>query len=661
MEGSIIADRYVINGIIGSGGMAIVYRGYDRESGEEVAIKVLRSEFMQDDAYVRRFEKESQIAIKYSHKNIVKTIEVGCKDGRHYIVMEYVSGMTLKEYIAKYTRLKPPEVVRIGRQICDALFYAHSHQLIHRDIKPQNILISAEGIVKVADFGIAKAPETATVTLSGSNVLGSVHYISPEQARGGITDEKADIYSIGIVLYEMVTGDVPFTGDTPVAVALKHLQDAPRPPREIVPDMPKALELVILKAISKEQVARYDNAREMARDLERSILEPEGSYVKIWQPDESEGTRPMHPIKLEGLQPMQQQTMMHSNTGSRRPVPPRPQDTQWRRSRRPPAAVNVMLSILLAVGLLAGAYFGFKALVDSAAPRGIKLNDFRGQDITIAQQQLDTAKIPYKVLEKASDVDKGLITDQNPGPGEYLAPEATLELTVSSGKQQVSVPDVGGLTDQQAEARIKGAGLVVGDIRPMDSDKPKDTVVDQKPAAYTMLEIGGKVSIWISQPQGASGQKMPKLFGMNKDDATNLLLSMGVNVNNIKLVSKGSSFVQNIVIGQTPETDTPLDANTQVEIDVSTGVPPGYNKFYTVPAFDVAADNTNVKIVFVDGESKTTVFDSTLKTGHYADVTIPLDSTTLGEKEIIIYFDGKQQGDPIKVVFTAGDSYTNAG
>ena len=637
VEGSIIANRYVINGVIGSGGMAIVYRGYDRETGAEVAVKVLRSEFMQDEAYVRRFEKESQIAIKYSHKNIVRTIEVGCKDGRHYIVMEYVSGTTLKEHIARHGRLRPQEVVRIGRQICDALFYAHSHQLIHRDIKPQNILLSADGVVKVADFGIAKAPETATVTISGSNVLGSVHYISPEQARGGLTDEKTDIYSIGIVLYEMVTGSVPFTGDTPVAVALKHLQDAPRPPREFVPDIPKALELVILKSISKEQSARYDNAREMARDLERSIVEPDGSYVKIKPPDVVEGTRPMHPIKPENVVPMYSVT--YSNTGSRRAVTPR-QDNAWRKKRKP-AALNVLLAVLLGIVLLGGAYLGFQAILNSTV-KSFKMPPVTESNIETVKKQLDTLKLKYHIVEQASEnVPSGTVIDQEPKAGRSVIPGDTVVLTVSSGREKVEMPDVMGRTRDEAKKMIEESGLVEGDVKTdQSSDKPKDTVVDQDPPAKTLLSKGERVSITVSRPTGAAEQKMPNFTGKMKQEALNALASYGIDSSRITIIQKKSKYIIDIVVDQTPPEGTVIDANTKVELHVSNGIPPGYIKNVRLQ-IEVTEDNTAVKIVLVDGSEQSVLYEKTINK-QLLDVTQDVNSLTPGEKTIIYYFNGNE-------------------
>ena len=637
MDGNLVAGRYVINGIIGSGGMAIVYRGYDRESGTEVAIKVLRSEYMQDEAYVRRFEKESQIAIKYSHRNIVKTLEVGKEEGRHFIVMEYVSGMTLKEHIAKLGRVKPGEAVRLGRQICDALFYAHSHQLVHRDIKPQNILLTPEGTVKVADFGIAKAPETATVTISGSNVLGSVHYISPEQARGGLTDEKTDIYSIGIVLYEMVTGFVPFTGDSPVAVALKHLQDMPKPPRETVPDIPKALELVILKAISKEQAARYDNAREMARDLERSILEPEGAYVKIKQPDETDGTRPMHPLKAENLQ--MQQTGSWSNTGQTRrpPAPPRP-DNKWRKKSRTQTALNVALFVLLALVLLGGAYLGIRLVMNSAVPERVQLKEFKGMDVEIAKQQIIKMNLKPEVTTEPSDsVNKNVVMDQSPKKDEFASAGDTVYLTVSSGKRQVEVPPVVNLTYQEAVDKIQSSGLTVGRVGFDDkSDKPKDTVLKQMPESGTMLPMSdGKVDIVLSRPQEPSVQTMPNVFGKNKEQAIDDLMAMGIKVNSV-IKDKPSSYLKDIVIGQTPEAGITIDSSTIVELTVSDGTPPGYHKKEVVEV-DVTADDTLVKIVYVDGEERTTMYYDKRNAGKLI-VNLDLDTMTLGDKTIITYF-----------------------
>ena len=636
MEGSVIANRYIINGVVGSGGMAIVYRGYDRDTGEEVAIKVLRSEFMQDEAYVRRFEKESQIAIKYSHKNIVRTIEVGCQDGRHYIVMEYVMGLTLKEYIAELGKLKPVEVVRIGRQICDALFYAHSHQLIHRDIKPQNILISREGSIKVADFGIAKAPETSTVTISGSNILGSVHYISPEQAKGEQTDEKADIYSMGIVLYEMVTGAVPFNGDTPVAVALKHLQELPRPPREVSPEIPKALEMVILKAIAKEPSVRYDNAREMARDLERSILEPEGNYIHIKQPEVSESARSIHIVRGDSGQ-------VDVNHGE-----------SLRSSHRPKKVrvVKILLYALLAVALLATIYYAASTIIRSMAPKEVTVQNMVGLAEDVAKSHLESLGLQYEIEQANSDsVEAGIVIKQSPEKGKRLSPGDFVRLIISQGREQLDVPDVRDLSLDNAKAIIVKAGLMVGDVRVEQSDKPSDTVVRQDPEPHQKLPKDGKVSVWLAKPPQTATPSMPRVLWLAKSEATKQLVAQNIIVD--RVVPKSSSQPEGTVIKQIPDEGVPVDANTNVELWVSNGVPSTFQKEYN-EKFEVKIAGTAVKIVFVDGADSLYVYDQALDAGQY-DLNVKLESMTLGQKTVAIYFNGKEEKSAT-VVFVAEDA-----
>ena len=632
MEGSVIANRYIINGVIGSGGMAIVYRGYDRETGDEVAIKVLRSEFMEDENYVRRFEKESQIAIKYSHRNIVRTIEVGCEEGRHYIVMEYVVGMTLKQYIERNGRLKPAEAVRIGRQICDALFYAHSHQLIHRDIKPQNILINGEGNIKVADFGIAKAPDSSTMTISGSNVLGSVHYISPEQARGVSTDEKADIYSMGIVLYEMVTGTVPFTGDSPVAVALKHLQDAPRPPREVNPDLSKALELVILKAVAKDPSVRYDNAREMARDLERTLLEPEGNYIHIKKPaEDTDNPRPIHILRGDAV--------VGSGTSAGQSVP--------RGSLRPPkrrtSAWNVMLYILLTTALLATIYYAASAIIRSLMPKEVTVRNYIGMDQNAAMAQLRKMSLLVEIEPATSDtIAAGVVLSQDPQDGGSVPANGTVTLTVSQGREPVAVPDLRGLTQKAAGDMLEKLGLKVGKVERENSTKTKDTVVRQNPAAQQMLPKGSYVDISLAKPADTDEATMPDVLLMDRQAALNKLYDKGVVVDNIRVFPPvNSSMAAGTVLRQSPEEGVPLDAGTKVTLYVSSGVAPKYTRQYTVPAISLPDGGAKVRIVFMDGQDNiVTVFDKTIYPGDTLPAEVTLESDSLGQKTVRVIVGG---------------------
>lgn len=292
--GMLIADRYEVLEKTGTGGMSVVYRAKDHKLNRTVAIKVLKQEFSDNANFVSKFRVEAQAAAGLMHPNIVNVYDVGEEKGMYYIVMEYVDGITLKKYIEKKSRLTTKEAISIAIQVSMGLQAAHNNHVIHRDIKPQNIMISRDGKVKVTDFGIAKAATSNTIT---SNVMGSVHYTSPEQARGGYSDERSDIYSLGITLFEMLTGRVPFNGETTVAIAIKHIQ-APMPsPREFVPDIPRSVEQIVLKCCEKSPDRRYQNMTELIADLKQSLIHPNDDFVKIINPDEEGATRMADPVE----------------------------------------------------------------------------------------------------------------------------------------------------------------------------------------------------------------------------------------------------------------------------------------------------------------------------------------------------------------------------
>ena len=275
--GMLIADRYEVLEKVGTGGMSDVYKAKDHRLNRMVAVKVLKQEFSENASFVSKFRVEAQAAAGLMHPNIVNVYDVGEEKGNHFIIMELVNGITLKRYIEKKERLTPREAVTVAIQVAMGLAAAHRNHIIHRDIKPQNIIISKEGKVKVTDFGIAKASTSNTIT---SNVMGSVHYTSPEQARGGFSDEKSDVYSLGVTLYEMLTGNVPYEGDTTVAIALQHIQDPFPSPREKVPDLPYSVEQIVLKCCEKSPDRRYQTMDELASDLRRSLNDPDGDFVR---------------------------------------------------------------------------------------------------------------------------------------------------------------------------------------------------------------------------------------------------------------------------------------------------------------------------------------------------------------------------------------------
>ena len=285
MADNLLGNRYEIIEKIGAGGMALVYKARCRLLNRLVAVKILRPELTEDEEFITKFNIESQAAASLSHPNIVSVYDVGQQEDIHYIVMEYINGITLKELITKKGHLSWEEGLGYAKQICSALEHAHKMNIIHRDIKPHNIMVTQEGVVKVTDFGIARAVTAATTTLGG-NTVGSVHYFSPEQAKGGYTDEKSDIYSLGIVMYEMLTGKVPFNGSSPVSIAMKHINDDPELPININRDIPLAIQAIILKAINKDQSCRYSSASAMLKDIYKAFENPNGDFVEELSSDE---------------------------------------------------------------------------------------------------------------------------------------------------------------------------------------------------------------------------------------------------------------------------------------------------------------------------------------------------------------------------------------
>ena len=415
MLGKILGGRYELLEKIGVGGMAVVYKAKCHLLERYVAVKILRPELVENEEFVARFKRESQSAASLSHPNIVNIYDVGQEGDIHYIVMEYVDGKTLKEYIHEKGRLSSEEAVRICSQICSALYHAHNNNIVHRDIKPQNILLGRDGTAKVADFGIARAVTSATVTMAGANVMGSVHYFSPEQARGGYVDKKSDIYSLGIVLYEMMTGVVPFEGDSAISVALKHIQEKVTPPEEINPDIPKSIQYIIERAIEKDLSKRYGDAEEMLSDLKRALKEPEGEYVKRFAEDD-QATRIL-PVIHDPGDPEGERIEESRNGLSREPEDEKVSDKKRNR-----------IWIGISVGIVVVVFFVLFLLL-----RGIYLQNFVRQDTTVpgvlendeetANEMLRNKGLIMKVVERRNDdtVPEGRILSQDPTEGRPVA------------------------------------------------------------------------------------------------------------------------------------------------------------------------------------------------------------------------------------------------
>ena len=534
--------------------MAIVYKAKCHLLKRHVAVKILRPELVEDESFVARFKRESLAAASLSHPNIVNIYDVGEENGVYYIVMEYVNGKTLKEYIREKERLEWEEAVRIAAQICSALKHAHKNGIVHRDIKPQNILISEDGTVKVADFGIARAVSSATVTIAGANVMGSVHYFSPEQARGGYVDEKSDIYSLGIVLYEMVTGNVPFEGDTAISVALKHIQERVKPPWELNPSIPKSLNDVIEKATEKDQAGRYQTAGEMLRDLQRVLRDPEGNFV-VRNIDSDLPTQVMEPVKP------------NANPGER---PSREKRSVW---------LKLILFIIPMILLF---------ILMSFLGRQIYNNHFVSEDVEVpgliglyeeeANSVLEEKNLALNVLErKHSNQEEGRIIYQDPAEGMKIKPYSVVKVIVSLGPQTVVVPNVVGYSQREAEITIENAGLRLGQHEYIDSDLPKGTVVRQSIEPDTEVVDGTVIVLVISKGPKIELVQVGEYIGLKEDIARQLIDNDNLNVGKVTK-EYNDEYNEGLVFKQSPNHGDTVEKGTKIDIWVSLGPTPMYPK-----------------------------------------------------------------------------------
>lgn len=576
VPGMYLVDRYEILERIGSGGMSDVYKAKCHKLNRLVAIKVLKNEYSQDAAFVKKFRVEAQSAAGLSHPNIVNVYDVGEENGIYFIVMELVQGITLKRYIEMKGKLEVREALNISIQIASGLSAAHQNRIIHRDIKPQNIIMSRDGKVKVTDFGIAKVADSTTVTTTAA---GSVHYISPEQARGGYSDAKSDIYSLGITMYEMLTGRVPFDGETNVAVALLHIQGEMTPPRQLEPSIPRSFERIILKCTQKKPDRRYGSAKELIADLRRVLAEPDGNYVVIGSALADSTTIVMNEGELQamkrqngqsGVQNGRRQPQPGQRSGQPRPVRPvREQDDYTRRqdkrgyspdeddeddSEVNPALEKVMLvlgivgAIILVVvvafiiGKAAGLFGGGKdgettpttieSQTDSEteSETGTEIvPNVVGSNEATATQTLENKGFVVKVeKEKNDDVDEGEVFKQSPD-GNVEAPKgSTVTIYVSSGKDTFELKDYKGYSQSEAESALTSLGLKVRLDYSNDDSIDEGDVISTSPAAGSSVSKGDTVTIIISR--GSEEIEIPYVIDKTESDARATLEASGFKV-----------------------------------------------------------------------------------------------------------------------------------
>lgn len=514
-EGVFLGKRYEILGRIGSGGMADVYRGKDHKLNRYVAIKVLKSDFRKDEVFIQKFLSEAQAAAGLMHPNVVNVYDVGQDRGLYYMVMELVEGITLKDYIEKKGRLSAKETISIAIQMVTGIQAAHNQHIVHRDIKPQNIIISKDGKVKVTDFGIARAT-TSTNTISAS-VMGSVHYTSPEQARGGVVDEKSDIYSAGITMYEMITGHVPFDGDSTVSVAIKHLQEEVPSPAEEVPDIPYSLECIILKCTQKNPQHRYLNCESLILDLKRSLVDPEGDFVNAGiYSDTGDRTVVMSTEELDRVQnrPYDEEDEYGDDEYDGEDYP----DSKRRKKEVDPntkkimkilmivAAAVIGIALIFLIANAAGLFRVGPGITNEETSR-VTVPDVTGMTEEEARETLNKKNLGMVVSErKESDkYEKGEIISQDPGKGKKVKKNTEVEVVVSTGKEAetVVVPDVAGQDEDAAQKALEKAKLVVEAEAKYDDTVEEGKVISTDPAAGAEVKEGTTVKSMVSSGRGA--------------------------------------------------------------------------------------------------------------------------------------------------------------
>ncbi len=573
LSGTLFAGRYRISRKLGGGGMADVYLAEDQELGRRVAIKMLHGRYANDEQFVERFRREATHAAGLSHPNIVSIFDRGEADGSYFIVMEYVEGRTLKELIRSRGPCPVPVAIAYTRQLLSALRYAHRSGVVHRDIKPHNVIVDPEGVVKVTDFGIARAG-ASQMTEEGA-IIGTAQYLSPEQARGAPVDQTSDLYSAGIVLYELLTGEVPFTGDSPVEIAMKHLTEVPPRPSALRPEVPEDLDLVVVHAMAKEPADRYQSAAAMDADLENVAR---GGHVAADTADAAT-------MVLAGEHALDAtaatMAIRRAASGATSPTyePPSRSRPVW------PWLVGA--GALIAV--LVGGWFAWSSIQSQldesasvAVPYVVGLQETQASNL-ITEKDL----VPRVRRVPNSDVEEGFVFQQNPTEGTRVDKETVILIDVSSGKPEVTIPSVVGQSVEDAVAELTQAGLDAQVVE-VNSDKDEGTVTAQFPLAGTMVVEGTQVRINVSK--GPKPVTVPNVVGLPYDQAASELRSQGFGVSRIDV---DSELAAGIVVNQEPGGGTESSKGTTVTLSVSKG--PSTSAVPDVTTQDVSIAQTTLE------------------------------------------------------------------
>ena len=557
LEGKVLGNRYEIIEKVGNGGMATVYKAEDKVLKRNVAVKILRDEFTTDEEFIKRFEIEAQSAARLVHPNIVSIFDVGVEENLYYIVMELIQGKTLKEIIIEERGPLPWKwSVNVATQIASALEMAHKNNIIHRDIKPHNIIITEDGIAKVTDFGIAKAVSNSTITAFGTTI-GSVHYFSPEHARGGFTDAKSDLYSLGVVMYEMVTGKVPFDADTPVSVALKHMQEDPEEPIELNPNLPGAVNKIIMKALKKDTTLRYQTASEMLSDLRRALKNPDGEFVDDKEYDETAKTQKIN-TDLYGN--IEEDSKAKNKKGKK--------EGRFKKFIKEHKALSIVIGLVLLFALSLGGTLAFLNLTN---PPEVELPNLVGMSKEEAQKEAENLKLKFEIKEEEfnKEVPEGFIISQDPKYIEkYNVKEgSTITVVVSKGQEKTKVPNVKGKSQEEALQLLEEANLKAEIIEETSKTVKEGYVISQETEPDEEAFAGDTVKIHISKGTGIKQVNVVSVIGQNEANAKTTLTGLGLKVN--VAYEEDTSKADGIVLKQSLEGGKTVNEGTTITITVN--------------------------------------------------------------------------------------------
>ena len=593
--GKKLDGRYEITELIGVGGMADVYKAQDVMENRPVAVKILKPEFSGDEEFLRRFRNESKAIAVLSHPNIVKIYDVGFTDEIQFIVMEYIDGITLKEFIEQQGVLKWKDALHFITQILRALQHAHDKGIVHRDIKPQNIMLFTDGSIKVMDFGIARFSRIDGKTLS-DKAIGSVHYISPEQAQGEMTDERSDIYSVGVMLYEMLTGRKPFDGDTAVNVALKHMQETAVPPREIMPAIPEALEEIVIHAMEKQPAQRYQSAAEMIRDIDtfklnqsvvfgyKNGVSPVSDNGGFYPVNNNNATRKPHIDEYDDEDEYYDDDEEYDDED----YDDEDDDDDYEEdTKKRSYVVPILLAVTVAVVIVAACIIGWTVInafskdgTTSIHTSTVMLPNFVGENIVRVQQDWDDKLQLDLVNEYNTEYEEGIIFWQSQAVGKSVKEGTTITLKVSKGQRTAIIPDVSGSEAAVAESGLNAANFNVVLRSMWDDNIPEGIVIGTEPAAGTEFIEGGNVTIYVSKGPLNNNVKVPNVVGLTQEKAMTILKENKLTVSVKEMPHDGD---KGKVIDQTPEADKWLEKDSEVTIFVSTGETPDVSLTIKVP------------------------------------------------------------------------------